>query len=273
MMGKRLLLTLATALSVAVPLAAQDDAIATDLNNPRQLFYDADGTLYIAEAGSGGDATATGVFGNEVAIGTTGRISVVSPEGEQSVLIDGLASVSTGQGTAHYGPHAIYVDDATIWVVMGEGPTEGTYDEALIFDALVAFDKESLEVTQTIDLQELADSVNSPENVPNNSNPVDIAVADDGTVYVALAGCNCVASWTEADGAQLAASWSTQDDNPVPTSVDVDANGDLYVGFLSGFPWPTRGARIERWSGGELAETFERLTAVTDILVAEDGTI
>jgi biopolymer transport protein ExbD len=252
---------------------AQDDAVASDLNNPRQLFYGADGTLYIAEAGAGGDAMATGVFGNEVPVGATARITAVSPDGEQAVLLDELASVGTGQGPSAYGAHAVYVDDTTIWVAMGEGPATGTYDEALIFNALVAFDRETLEVTQNIDLKETADTVNDPADVPNNSNPVDIAVGADGTVYVANAGCNCIQSWTEADGVQIAAQWPTDSDNPVPTSVAVDANGDLYVGFLTGFPWPMGEARVERWSGGELADTFTGLTTVTDIVVAEDGTI
>lgn len=276
MVAKRLFLVcvvLAVLVGVYAPLAAHDEAIATDLNNPRQMFYDADGTLYIAEAGTNGDATATGVFGNEVPVGATGRITVVSPDGEQAVLIDGLASVGTGQGPASYGPHGIFVDDTTIWVAMGEGPQAGTYDESLIFNALVGFDKETLEIVRSVDLKATADTVNSQEDVPNNSNPVDIAVSADGTVYIANAGCNCIQSWTPDAGVQIAATWPTDTDNPVPTSVAVDANGDLYVGFLTGFPWPAGGARIERWSGGELAETFTGLSTVTDILVAEDGTI
>jgi len=109
--------------------------------------------------------------------------------------------------------------------------------------------------------------------VPNNSNPVDLAVGADGTVYIANAGCNCIQSWTPDGGVQIAATWPTDSDNPVPTSVAVDANGDLYVGFLTGFPWPAGGARIERWSGGELAETYSGLTTVTDFVVSADGTI
>jgi hypothetical protein len=272
-MMKRLLVFLMALAVVTVPVAAQDNAAAGDLNNPRQLFYDADGTLYIAEAGTGGDQMATGVFGNEQAYGATGRITVVSPEGEQSVLIDGLGSALSQPPYAAYGPHAVYVDDTTIWVAMGEGPEAGTYDETLIFNALVGFDKETLEVVQNIDVKAQADTVNSPEDVPNNSNPVDLAVGADGTVYIANAGCNCIQSWTADGGLEVAATWATEEDNPVPTSVAVDANGDLYVGFLTGFPWPAEGARIEKWSGGELVETYNGLTTVTDVLVTADGTI
>jgi hypothetical protein len=80
-------------------------------------------------------------------------------------------------------------------------------------------------------------------------------------------------SWTAEAGVQLAQAWPFDGDNPVPTSVEVDENGDIYVGFLTGFPWPQGGARIEHWSGGELVETFSGLTMVTGLLMAQDGSL
>jgi hypothetical protein len=69
------------------------------------------------------------------------------------------------------------------------------------------------------------------------------------------------------------ATWDI-DDNPVPTSLDFGPDGDLYVGFLSGFPFAAEGSRIERWSpNGELVETYEGLTLVTDVLVDDEGVI
>lgn len=255
-------------LLASLPLLAQDEApIADGLNNPRQMFYAEDGTLYIAEAGYGGEDEATSVFGQPISVGPTASITTVTPDGEQSVLLDGLGST---QGFGNIiGAHAIYVDETTYWVVMGEGPQAGSYDESLIFDALVGFSRESMEAEQVISLRETAQP-NNPE-AANFSNPVDIAVAD-GVVYIADAGCNCIQSWTPDDGVQLAATW-TPDDNPVPTAVAFGPDGDLYVGFLGGFPWGEGATRIERWSGGELAETYTGLTTVTDILVAEDGTL
>ena len=71
----------------------------------------------------------------------------------------------------------------------------------------------------------------------------------------------------------MACFWGFEDDNPVPTAVDVGPDGDVYVGFLTGFPWPENGARIERWSDGELVQTYEGLTAITGLLVTDDGTL
>jgi sugar lactone lactonase YvrE len=69
------------------------------------------------------------------------------------------------------------------------------------------------------------------------------------------------------------ASWSV-DDNPVPTTVAVGPDGSVYVGFLTGFPFPSEASRIEVYSPeGELAQTFEGLTMVTDLLLGDDGTL
>jgi hypothetical protein len=43
---------------------------------------------------------------------------------------------------------------------------------------------------------------------------------------------------------------------------------------MTGFPFEAGTARIEVWSPeGELVQTFEGLTMVTDLLVAQDGTL
>jgi hypothetical protein len=65
---------------------------------------------------------------------------------------------------------------------------------------------------------------------------------------------------------QLVHAWS---DNPVPTSIEVADNGDLYIGFLGAGMAPGAG-KIEHWAGGELVETFSGLNTVTDILLDGD---
>ena len=80
-------------------------------------------------------------------------------------------------------------------------------------------------------------------------------------------------TWSADAGLEVAVVWDFESDNPVPTAVDIGPDGDIYVGFLTGFPFPAEGSRIERWSGGELVETFEGLTAVTSVLVTDDGDV
>jgi hypothetical protein len=85
-------------------------------------------------------------------------------------------------------------------------------------------------------------------------------------MYIVNAGGNDLLSWTEDGGLQLVHAWL---DNPVPTSIEVAENGDLYIGFLGAGLAPGAG-KIERWSGGALVETFSDLNTVTDILLDGD---
>jgi hypothetical protein len=260
------LIVLILAVFGVVPALAQDapagEVIAEALRNPRQLSYDAEGNLYIAEAGlAGPEATL-----NADPFGASAQITRIAPDGGAEVVVRGLTSYRAGDSL---GAAAVQVTDESIWVLLSE-----TSDTTIPFShALVELDRETGRVVNFIDLLTL-ELEQDPDGNPNGqSNPSDFAVAPDGTIYIANAGCNCLMSWTAEAGLGVAAAWPFEGDNPVPTSVEVDANGDIYVGFLTGFPWPQGGARVERWSGGELAETFGGLTMVTGLLLAQDGTL
>lgn len=265
-MGKRvsLIVVLLVALFSVTLVSAQDDqeSLADGLLNPRNITFDADGNLYIAEAGvSGAQMTSA-----DTAYGATARISMLAPDGSLSVAVSGLISYRDGNPL---GAHAVEVTDESIWFVLGE-----TGDFTIPFThALVEVDKETGRVKTFVDLLEL-ELTEDPDGNPNGeSNATDFEVAPDGSIIIANAGCNCLMTWNETDGLSVAVVWPFDTDNPVPTSVEIGPDGDIYVGFLTGFPFPQGGARIERWSGGELVQTYEGLTAVTGLLVTEDGSI
>jgi hypothetical protein len=271
-MLRKMLLSLAVAGLLTGAALAQDDVV-TGLNNPRNLFLADDGTLYIAEAGSGGDEEVTGPFGPATA-GLTAQISAVSPDGETTVVVPELISMDAGFGQIE-GPTAVYVTEDSYWVALGLGPSESSFDGKLV-EALVQIDIESGDVLQWADLSTFEDE-NNPDGAEELvSNPADIAVAEDGTVYIADASANSVLTWTEADGLSLFAAWPGDDESAqaVPTAVAVGPDGAVYVGFLSGFPFESGSARIEVYSPeGELQETFEGLTLVTDVLVTDAGDV
>src|SRR5690606_7938571 len=75
------------------------------------------------------------------------------------------------------------------------------------------------------------------------------------------------------EGTSIFAAWDGED-NPVPTTIELGIDGFLYIGFLTGFPFPEGGSRIELWStDGELVDTYTGLTTVVDILVDDMGVI
>jgi len=250
-------------------------AVATGLNNPRHIFFGSDGTLYIAEAGQGGDIETQGPFG-PVKAGQTAQISAVAPDGTQSVVVPKLVSMDAGFGQIE-GPTSILVTDDSYWISLGMGMDVPIADGALTM-AVVQIDKASGEIKQTIDMSAFEKANNPDKSQEKVSNPSDLALGADGTLYIADASGNSVFTWTADAGLKLFASWPVTDspDEPqsVPTSLAIGPDGDVYVGFLSGFPFPYKGARIERYGAdGTLKEAYPDLNLITDILVTADGTL
>ena len=265
---------------VSLPAAAQgnipDDLkgktiIASGLRQPRQLMYTTDGTLYIAESGWGGDAALTTVATKTVQAGLTSRISMVSPDGKQSVALDGLPSTADNPQPNFQGAFGIYVTDGSYWVSFGEGPSLKGRAFPL-FQNVVEIDRKTTRIKRFVDTYTPAVEAKQPSADDPWSNPTDFAVAKDGTVYIADASCNCVWSWTEKGGLKMVVKWDIKD-TPVSDSIAIGPDGDLYVGMLTGFPFKPGTARIERWSGGKLKQTYAGLSMVADVLVTKDGDV
>jgi sugar lactone lactonase YvrE len=278
MLKRVFLLVVMAALSLAglsSVTVAQDNSpvLAKGLNNPRHIFFGSDGTLYIAEAGSGGDQDGKGPY-SDVKYGETGQVSMVSPNGEQTALLSGLISMDSGFGRID-GATALYVTDDSYWVTLGVGVSglpKGKY-----VDSLVQYSRDNLAVKQVVNLATF-EKDNNPDQNPDDlvSNPTDLAFAADGTVYLADASANAVLTWTASGGLKLFAAWPVKENEAaaVPTSVTLDKNGDVYIGFLTGFPFQPETAKIEVYTPeGKLKKTYDKLSFVTDVLVTDDGTI
>ncbi|MBK8021497.1 MAG: hypothetical protein IPK19_08710 [Chloroflexi bacterium] len=95
MYRKLLILMLVLGIMTGAAVAQDEDVVATGLNNPRNVFLAADGTLYIAEAGAGGDSEVQGPFG-PAAGGLTGQVSAVTADGETAVIVPELVSMDAG---------------------------------------------------------------------------------------------------------------------------------------------------------------------------------
>lgn len=263
-MRKLLLFALVTALlTLAFPASAQDGVIADGLNNPRAVFYDAQGTLWIAEAGLAGDLVAEGENGPVNYGGTARVLKLEAGDTEPEVVMGGLPSAVGFEDII--GVNSILVDDSGLWLAIGLGPTADPFNMAV-----VNLDPDSFRVRRFIDLWTFEVEFNPDGDFPV-SNPGDIASDGNGTYYIVDYSGNDLLRWTADTGLELFHVW---EDLPVPTAVDVAPDGSIYVGFLSAFPFAQGSARVEHWSAaGELLETFDGLTGVTDVVVADDGTV
>lgn len=266
---QRLFVLMIVGVLLIVPAFAQESdpaPILTGLNNPRHLAFADDGTLYVVEAGRGGDLDVEGPFGPSKS-GDTAAVVAVRPDATAERFVEGLPSLDSLNGEI-LGAHSVYPAEDGLWVAIGNGAS----DTANI-NTVLKLNWETLEAEVTIDVGAF-EAANNPAGdeiggVPwIDSNVVDLTASADGVVYIVDAGGNTVYSWTAETDLVPFAAWA---DNPVPTSVAVNAEGDVFISFLIGYPFPEGGSRVERYSAeGELLETYEGLTAVVDLLLVQE---
>ncbi len=115
-------------------LSPNATVFATGLSNPRGLKFGPDGLLYVAEGGTGGTNSTTGVCPQVVAPvgpytgGNTGRISRISSGGTRSTVVDALPSsqTSSAQGSLVSGVADIAFVGSTMYALLaGAGCSHG----------------------------------------------------------------------------------------------------------------------------------------------------
>jgi hypothetical protein len=267
----RTALLLIAVLLVALPtfVFAQDmpplpgELVIGDLSAPRGIAFDDDGNLIVAVAGSGGEVQMTlpsPEGESTMQIGLTGRIISVASDGTSTDMIAGFPSYAAPTETT--GLYRAIPNGDSLWVLFsGSGPA---LTGSFWLDTIAEIDMATLAVRRIINLNAYEQD-NDPDGLGYDSNVADIAWGADGTLYIVDAGMNALLSWTEADGLATVQAWG----NDVPTSIEIADDGDIYIGFLGEGLAPGAG-KVERWSGGELAHTYEGLNAVSDILLAGD---
>jgi hypothetical protein len=119
----------------ATPVAAPAGVpIATGLTNPRGFTWGADGTLYVALAGSGGSAAATEQAPTSKIIGpfsggTTGAVAKIE-NGCPVAVATGLASTADGMGEVLGAEDVAFLGGQLYVSVDGGGPVHGNADHA-----------------------------------------------------------------------------------------------------------------------------------------------
>jgi sugar lactone lactonase YvrE len=260
--------------------------VASGLFNPRYVVVDADGTLFISEAGDAGDEEILQPVGEgtpEAAApvltsrGLTGQVTKVAPDGTQSVLATGLPSYSFG--TEVVGAAGITISNGLIYLAIGgPGPATAFVDPIINQDSVVSIDPATGVITPVADIGGYERSKN-PEPSAIDSNLYGLAAAPDGTLYVADAGGNTVYKIDPTTGEFSVLAVLPMLDfnggpiNPVPTGVSVGADGNIYVGLLSGAPFPAGGAKILQITpdGATITDALTNLTMVVDVEFSPDG--
>jgi hypothetical protein len=260
--------------------------IATGLDNPRGIAFGPDGNLYVVEAGRGGTSTLclpnpTGP--GERCYGPTGAVTRVAPTGGQLRVLPGLPSLAGPSGDEATGPHDIDFGFGSAFITVGSGG-----DPAILaplraaghsFGMLLLVSLQGV-VTPVVDVAAHETAAN-PDGGAVDSNLYGMAILSDRGVFTDAGGNSLLQVDVGLNVTTLATFPTRTVTGPggpvemqsVPTSVVEGPDGSLYVGELTGFPFPVGEARVYRVpaAGGTPVMVADGFTNIIDIAIGPDG--
>ena len=236
------------------------EVVASGLDNPRGLAVSNTSSIYVAEAGRGGDGVCVPSPEGEACIGDSGAITKVWKGGHKRITT-GLPSVAGADGSAS-GPHDVALKPGGgLYAIVGLG---GNLETRAAFGALGAGLGHLYSISYSGKARPIADLVayeaaNNPDGGEVDSNPYSVTTrwgkpvaADAGgndLIKVSHRGLSTVAVFPD----RLVPAPPGIPDLPpelpmqaVPTSVVQGPDGALYVGQLTGFPFPSGAANVYR---------------------------
>lgn len=289
-----LTLALGTIAATGLAPAARADGgpgtvVAQGLDNPRLLSFGPDGTLYVAESGTGGTSScAAGPEGGTVCYGTTGAVTQVR-NGVQSRLLSGLPSIADeGTGSSAIGPSQFFMQPGKQWSLsIGAGidkaqraalPSSASVMGRILSGKLGHHRSAAADIV-AFEWSNNPDHSTDESGAPTRDSDPQGFVATGGSYVIADAGGNTLLRANRGGQVSTLAVFGTTDvQNPfappgvlmpaqaVPTDVVKGPDGAYYVSQLTGFPFAPGVAKIFRVVPGEAPTVYaDGLTNVTSL--------
>ena len=269
--------------------------VVSGLDNPRDLAFGPDGSLYVAEAGHGGPECFGGGEEGTTCVGFTSQISkidigggtfapivtgFVSTAGDDGSFATGIDGVSVSRSGSIFGIETGSADSVPDSI---PGVSSSTIQRAKAeLGRLLVDPPGRVSIVADVGDRDFEWSAGNANLVPGqfpDANPYGVFALNDGEVWVVDAGANTLdrvqigpgGRWNSIGIAAFVPNPPSSDS--VPTCVDRGPDGALYIGILTGggnVPGASIVYRYTPQSG--LTQWATGLTAVTGCGFAPNGT-
>jgi hypothetical protein len=259
---------------VASPVSSGLTLVASGLTNPRGVLWAADGTLYVAQAGVGGESLGTPTAPPPVGPFSGGlTASVVRIEGGCPVVVaEGLPSNINALGEVLGAEDLAVLGDQLYASVDGGGEGHGIPNQPAGVYRILANGETELVADLSAWVRANPVATPPPDYDPDAAGFSLIADAAAGSLWVVDPNSGQILNVT-LDGTVTRIA-NLSEGHPIPTGLGADPEGGVYVGYLTPIPYLDGAAKVVHIAAdGAVTDVWTGLTAVTDVAVGPDGTL
>lgn len=263
---------------IPLPLSPNVTVFAEGLEYPRGLHFDADGNLYVAEAGRSGDreVTADTCPDFESAfmpyfMGNSSRVSRITPAGVRTTVIDGIPSARDPYDWT-YGAIDVALADGTVYALFQAGGCSRAMDE--VPNGMLRGNPDGtwgdFADISTVLRADWPPRPEMDDDMEPDGMPYGLVAVDDNFYVVETnhGGLYEVA----ADGSVAKLVDFTEMFGHIAPSALAYHEGSLYVGNINALPTVAGAAKVFKVSPDGQVETFvDGLTNILDLTFDDEG--